>query len=455
MEPGPRAPGADPVPEEDRTRIRTELAREMFTEQHGRDPLHRAELSGFLRAGVPAGLVGGGRVRPDVLPGEVGVHPVGGRPPGDVRADRGRPRRRGHRRRWSSWSRRPGTPGSAPAGSRRWTSAAWSMARFTHRDSRAGDPDLHTHVAVSNKVQTLDGRWLALDARMLYRFNVAGVRVLQHRPGGRSHHPVGRARSPNGPRRTGNARCGKSPASTRDSTRHGPAGPPAITRSTAELQARFLADHGRVPTTVEMISLRQQANLATRQAKHEPRSLNEQRAAWHDQAVEVLGGDRELDDMIATVLTADAEPAAGGGPAAARRTSPPAPSRPCRAAPGAVAGIQRARRGAPGGPRPVHRPRAGRAGRRGDHHAGWSPGGIRADRDGHRDHRHPPHRAVPGRRGVGVPGGEGPAVHLTRGAGRRSPDRHRRRPDRRAAGPGRRMWSWRSWNGRPTAVAGC
>ena len=46
-------------------------------------------------------------------------------------------------------------------------------ARFTHRDSRAGDPDLHTHVAVSNKVQTLDGRWLALDARMLYRMTVA------------------------------------------------------------------------------------------------------------------------------------------------------------------------------------------------------------------------------------------------------------------------------------------
>jgi hypothetical protein len=29
---------------------------------------------------------------------------------------------------------------------------------FTHRDSRAGDPDLHTHVAVANKVQTsMDG----------------------------------------------------------------------------------------------------------------------------------------------------------------------------------------------------------------------------------------------------------------------------------------------------------
>lgn len=28
---------------------------------------------------------------------------------------------------------------------------------FTHRDSRAGDPDLHTHVAVTNKVQTVEG----------------------------------------------------------------------------------------------------------------------------------------------------------------------------------------------------------------------------------------------------------------------------------------------------------
>jgi conjugative relaxase-like TrwC/TraI family protein len=29
-------------------------------------------------------------------------------------------------------------------------------AAFIHRDSRAGDPNLHTHVAVANKVQTLD-----------------------------------------------------------------------------------------------------------------------------------------------------------------------------------------------------------------------------------------------------------------------------------------------------------
>ena len=46
-------------------------------------------------------------------------------------------------------------------------------AAFTHRTSRAGDPDLHTHVAVSNKVQTLDGRWRALDGRVLFKATVA------------------------------------------------------------------------------------------------------------------------------------------------------------------------------------------------------------------------------------------------------------------------------------------
>ena len=46
-------------------------------------------------------------------------------------------------------------------------------AAFTHRDSRSGDPDLHTHVAVANKVQTLDGRWLSIDGRVLFKATVA------------------------------------------------------------------------------------------------------------------------------------------------------------------------------------------------------------------------------------------------------------------------------------------
>jgi conjugative relaxase-like TrwC/TraI family protein len=44
---------------------------------------------------------------------------------------------------------------------------------FDHRTSRAGDPLLHTHVIVANRVQGPDGRWTALDGRDLYRHRLA------------------------------------------------------------------------------------------------------------------------------------------------------------------------------------------------------------------------------------------------------------------------------------------
>ena len=64
----------------------------------------------------------------------------------------------------------------------------------------------------------------------------------------------------------------------------------AIESRTAELAKQFHATHGREPTHVETIALAQQATLETRDAKHEPRSLAEQRHTWRAQAVEVLGG---------------------------------------------------------------------------------------------------------------------------------------------------------------------
>ena len=41
-------------------------------------------------------------------------------------------------------------------------------AAFRHRTSRAGDPQLHTHVLVANLGCGIDGRWSALDGRRLY-----------------------------------------------------------------------------------------------------------------------------------------------------------------------------------------------------------------------------------------------------------------------------------------------
>lgn len=40
---------------------------------------------------------------------------------------------------------------------------------FRQSTSRADDPQLHTHVVISSKVQTADGRWYALDGRVLKR----------------------------------------------------------------------------------------------------------------------------------------------------------------------------------------------------------------------------------------------------------------------------------------------
>ncbi len=69
----------------------------------------------------------------------------------------------------------------------------------------------------------------------------------------------------------------------------------------AELAKQFQTTHGREPTNVEIIALAQQATLESREAKHEPRSLAEQRHTWRTQAVEVLGR-RGLNQMLADTL---------------------------------------------------------------------------------------------------------------------------------------------------------
>ena len=80
-------------------------------------------------------------------------------------------------------------------------------AAFDHRDSRAGDPNLHTHVAVSNKVCAIgaDGipRWLALDGQPLYKAKVVGLRAVQHPVRGQSDRPHSASASPTPPTEPG------------------------------------------------------------------------------------------------------------------------------------------------------------------------------------------------------------------------------------------------------------
>ena len=175
-------------------------------------------------------------------------------------------------------------------------------AAFTHRDSRAGDPDLHTHVAVANKVQTLDGRWLAIDGRVLYAATVTASETyntaLEHHLGERLGVRFADRATPTGGRAVREL-VGVGPTLTGrwSARRH------AIDVRRAELARRFQATTGRPPTRQETWYLAQRATLETRQRKHEPRTLSEQRAAWHAQAVEVLGSPETVTAMVIGTLT--------------------------------------------------------------------------------------------------------------------------------------------------------
>jgi conjugative relaxase-like TrwC/TraI family protein len=49
-----------------------------------------------------------------------------------------------------------------------------TAAAFLHRTSRAGDPQLHTHVLVANLIRGSDGQWSALDGRLYAHARTAG-----------------------------------------------------------------------------------------------------------------------------------------------------------------------------------------------------------------------------------------------------------------------------------------
>jgi conjugative relaxase-like TrwC/TraI family protein len=64
-------------------------------------------------------------------------------------------------------------------GTRRLPGAGFVAARFRHRTSRAGDPQLHWHVLVANLTRGPDGRWSALDGTAIYRSKRAAGALFQ------------------------------------------------------------------------------------------------------------------------------------------------------------------------------------------------------------------------------------------------------------------------------------
>ncbi|HEX8081454.1 MAG TPA: MobF family relaxase [Jatrophihabitans sp.] len=291
-----------PVPAEVRAQIRSDIAARMFTETYGRDPVDARELSGHLarisRQATTA--VAGYDLSFSPVKSVSTLWAVAPREVAEIIEQ-------AHHDAVTdtiSWLERNATyTRRGKGGVAQVEVHGLIAAAFTHRDSRAGDPGLHTHVAVSNKVQAKDdGQWLALDGRPFFKNNVAaseryntrleallivrlGVRFADRPGADPGKRPIREVVGVDG-----------------DLPGHWSKRRASIDERRAVLSAQFQADHGRPPTANEAIELAQQANLETRQRKHEPRAHAEQRAAWRTEALGVLGGEAGLRDYVHRAL---------------------------------------------------------------------------------------------------------------------------------------------------------
>ncbi|WP_426007216.1 MobF family relaxase [Paenarthrobacter sp. NyZ202] len=172
---------------------------------------------------------------------------------------------------------RSGRNGVAHLGTRGVIAAA-----FDHWESRAGDPQLHTHVVIANRVQRItDNAWTTLDSRSLYKAVVAasehyngilfdalkasiGTDTEIRTPTQASHNPSQQL-------------TGVSEELIREFSNRSR----LIDVETDRLVREWTAEHGQRPTATTVVKLRQQATLTTRKPKDTtPAPLRQLSAQW-------------------------------------------------------------------------------------------------------------------------------------------------------------------------------
>lgn len=292
------------IPDEDRAAIRTRIGRETFEAEFGRAPIDGRELAAHIaRSSRPPRRAVAGY---DVTFSPVkSVSALWALAPRDVaeQVEAAHQAAVEDAMDWVestvSYTRR------GKAGVRQVDIKGLLMAQFTHRDSRAGDPDLHTHVAVSNKVEAMDGTWLALDGGPLHQALVSASERYNTRVEAELIDRLGvsfveRKEDSRQDKRAVREIDGVDPELMKAwSSRRA-----AIDVRRAELATEFTATHGRPPTPKEAIALAQEATLDTREAKHEPRSMAEQRSQWREQADQFFaakGATSGVETMLDTV----------------------------------------------------------------------------------------------------------------------------------------------------------
>ncbi len=176
---------------------------------------------------------------------------------------------------------------------------------YDHWDSRAGDPQLHTHVVIANKVRTADdqGRWRTLDSRGLFPSVVA---LSEHYNAvladtlARSFGVEWERRDRGANRNPGFELSGVGEELIGEFSHRGRDIEEELDRRIAE----HVADHGRRPSRQTVVKMRAQVTIDTRPPK-QVRSLADLTTEWRTRASRALGGDPTAWAQALTSRTAD------------------------------------------------------------------------------------------------------------------------------------------------------
>lgn len=169
---------------------------------------------------------------------------------------------------------------------------------FRHYDSRDGDPQLHDHIVVSNKVLGMDGKWSALDGTVLHKYAVSAsehynAKVMQYVCKELGVSPAARVVEGKRPIiEIGGVPIAAIEAASSRRTN--------IKENLTQLVTDFEERHGRAPNAKQLIKLSQQATLETRAVKKKGRSLSELTSHWQTK-FSATEGALVGDDLFAAV----------------------------------------------------------------------------------------------------------------------------------------------------------
>lgn len=158
--------------------------------------------------------------------------------------------------------------------------------KFRHYDSREGDPNLHDHTVIVNRVKGADGKWSSIDGRNIYGYGVSASELYNTRIAQHIHQNLGLEF-------VAVERKGKfiyelagieDDAIRAFSSRRG-----KIEKEFKKARKQFIKDHGYEPNNKQTKALYQQVTLSTRPEKLEAKSLKDLNNLWTAKAKSLKG----------------------------------------------------------------------------------------------------------------------------------------------------------------------